>query len=277
MLSPPQPVSGYADVRGARIYYEAAGAGQPLLLIHAGVADCRMWDDQWAVFAERFRVIRYDLPGYGRSQLPAAPLAFHELPADLLRTLGVGRAHVLGCSFGGRVALDFALTHPEMVSSLVLVCPSVSGETPSEAVERFGEEEDALLEAGDIDGATELNLRMWVDGPRRTSDRVDQTVRERVREMQRHAFSLPMPEGFSMERLAPPALERLAEVQAPTLVLVGDYDVEEKIEMAERLAVEIGSARKLVIHGAAHMLSMERPDEFNQVVLDFLADQPSVS
>jgi pimeloyl-ACP methyl ester carboxylesterase len=265
--------TGTAEIGGARIVYEVAGAGHPLLLIHAGIADSRMWDDQWPAFGERYRTIRYDLPGYGHSQLPAGPAAIHEDVAALLRFLHVERTHIVGISFGGRIALDFTLTHPEMVSALVLVCPSVSGETPSEEVERFGDEEDALLEAGDSDGATELNLRMWVDGPRRTPEQVDPRVRERVREMQRHAFSVPMPEGFSLRRLDPPAIERLSEIRAPTLVIVGDHDLDEKVAMAEQLATEIRSARELVIHGVAHMVPMERPAEFNQAVLDFLAEQ----
>jgi pimeloyl-ACP methyl ester carboxylesterase len=267
------PEAGFADIGGARIYYEAAGSGHPLLLLHAGVADSRMWEDQWAPFAARYRVIRWDLPGFGQSQLPDGPLASHDLVAGLLRFLGVERAHFVGISWGGRVALDTALAHPKMVSALVLVCPSVSGEAPSEAVRRFGEEEDALLERGDIGGATELNLRMWVDGPRRTAGQVDQAVRERVREMQRHAFTVPVPPGFEPRPLSPPAIERLAEVRSPALVVIGDYDIDEKLAMADRLAAEIPGARKAVVHGAAHMVPMERPDDFNRVVLDFLGGQ----
>jgi 3-oxoadipate enol-lactonase len=264
--------TGFAEIGGARIYYEVAGAGYPLLLLHAGVADSRMWDDQWQPFARRYRAIRYDLPGFGRSQLPNGPYAAHETAAGLLRSLGVTRAHVVGVSWGGRIALDFTLAHPEMVSALVLVCPSVSGEPSSEAVRRFGEQEEALLERGDLDAATELNLRMWVDGPHRAPELVDPLVRERVRQMQLHAFSIPMPEGVEEQPLESPALERLAEVHAPTLVIVGALDIDEKLAITTRLAAELRGARKVVIPGAAHMVSMERPAEFNRAVLDFLAE-----
>ena len=265
------PTAGFADIGGARIYYEVAGDGHPLLLLHAGVADSRMWDDQWQPFARRYRVIRYDLPGFGQSRLPDGPYAAHEEPAGLLRSLGVGRAHVVGVSWGGRIALDFTLAHPEMVSALVLVCPSVSGQDPSEAVRRFGAEEEQLLERGDLAGATELNVRMWVDGPRRTPDQVAHSVRERVREMQYHAFSVPMPEHVEAVELEPPAIERLGEVRAPTLLAVGDHDIEEKLAIVDRLAAEIPGARKVVFPGAAHMITMEQPTDFNRVVLDFLA------
>ena len=262
--------AGFADNDGARIYYEVAGAGHPLLLLHAGVADSRMWDDQWQPFARRYRTIRYDMPGFGQSRLPDGPYAAHAEVAGLLRSLAIERAHVIGVSWGGRVALDFTLGHPEMVSALVLVCPSVSGAEPSEEVRRFGAEEEALLEHGDLEAAAELNVRMWVDGPRRAPEQVDASVRDRVREMQRHAFTIPMPEGLEAIDLEPPAIERLAEVRAPTLLVVGDHDIVEKLAVVDRLAAGIPRARKVVFPGAAHMLTMEQPTQFNQVVLDFL-------
>jgi pimeloyl-ACP methyl ester carboxylesterase len=263
--------SGFVEIDGARVFYEAAGAGHPLLLLHAGVADSRMWDDQWGLFTQHYRVIRYDLPGFGQSSMPARAFALHEIAAGMLSHLGIERAHIIGVSWGGRVALDFTLTHPEKVAKLVLVCPSVSGEEPSEEVRRFGEEEEALLERGDLAAASDLNVRMWVDGPHRTPDQVDPTVRERVRVMQHHAFTVPEPEGAELIRLDPPAIERLADVRSPTLIVIGDLDIEMKLAMAGRLAAEIPGAQQVVIQGAAHMVTMERPAEFNRAVLDFLS------
>jgi pimeloyl-ACP methyl ester carboxylesterase len=263
---------GLATIGGAQIYYEVAGAGHPLVLVHAGVADSRMWDDQWEPFARRYRAIRYDMPGFGQSRFPDGPYAAHEDIAGLLRLLNVDRAYVVGVSWGGRTALDFALAHPEMVSALVLVCPSVSGQEPSEVVRRFGAEEEALIERGDLMAAAELNVRMWVDGPRRAPEQVDRSVRDRVREMQHLAFTIPTPEGLEPIDLEPPAIERLAEVRAPTLVAVGDYDIDEKLATVDRLAAEIPGAHKMVFPGAAHMLTMEQPAEFNRAVLDFLGE-----
>src|SRR5689334_16644384 len=171
--------AGYAEVNGARIFYEVAGAGYPLVLVHAGVADSRMWDQQFHVFAGSYAVIRYDLRGFGRTAMPAGLFAGHEDLAGLLRSLHVERAHVVGISFGGKIAIDFALAYPEMVASLVLGAPSVGGWASSAEVRRFGEEEERLLEQGDLAAATELNVRMWVDGPRRAPEQVDPSVRER--------------------------------------------------------------------------------------------------
>lgn len=262
--------TGFLHVQGAPLYYEETGQGYPLLLLHAGIADSRMWDDHIPVFAQHYRVIRYDLRGYGKSQFPAGSFASYEDPAELLRSLQVEQAHVIGPSFGGKVAVDFTLAHPEMVRSLVLVAPSIGGTPPSPDVLRFNEEEDALLERGDLAGATELNMRMWVDGPHRTPDQVDPEVRRRVYEMQYHAFTVPMPEEADDLQLEPSAITRLAEIRVPTLIIVGDHDLPVKIALAHQLAVELPNAQLESIAGAAHMVSMEQPELFNRIVLAFL-------
>lgn len=207
--------TGFAEIDGARLYYEVSGEGHPLVLLHEGIADSRMWDEQVAVFAECYRVIRYDIPGFGRSEIPAQAFAQYELTAGLLRFLGIAKAYVLGASFGGCIALELTLTHPEMVDALVLLAPSVGGDTPSAEVQRFNAEEEEALERGDLAGATEINLRMWVDGPRRTPEQVNPLIRERVREMQMHAFTVPTPEGAEEIWLEPPAITRLSEIRVP--------------------------------------------------------------
>ena len=162
------------------LHFEAAGAGPGLAFIHAGVADSRMWDADFAEFARRFRVVRMDLRGFGRSPLVPGRFSHRDDVAEALRAAGLERATLVGCSFGSTVAVETALAHPDLVEGLVLVSPSLGG-GESEEMERFGEKEEALLERGDLDGATELNLRMWVDGPHRTPDQVAPELRERVR------------------------------------------------------------------------------------------------
>ena len=244
-----------------------------MLLIHAGVADSRMWDQQFQTFAQHYQVIRYDLRGFGQSSVPASPFANHKDTFALLEHLGIKQAHVIGISFGGLVALDFTLAFPEKVTALVLGAPDVSGRQSSSAdIQRFAKEEEALLEQGDLEGATELNLRMWVDGPRRTPDQVDPTVRQRIYEMQYHAFTVPIPDEAEALPLEPPAITRLAEIHVPTLLIVGEYDIPDKHELVEQLALEIPEARQIVIPGAAHIVNLEQPAEFNRVVLEFLKE-----
>src|SRR5258708_2423513 len=263
--------SGFVEINGAPLYYEVAGEGHPLVLIHAGVADSRMWDEQFAAFAQHYRVVRYDWRGYGKSAVPAVPFALHEELAELLKHLGITRTHVIAISYGGKIALDFALAHPEMVEKLVLAVPSISGDQPSPETLHYNEAEEAALEAGDLDGATEITLQTWVDGPKRTPEEVDPTVRERVRVMQRQAYDIPFPEGADGLELEPPAIGRLGEIKAPTLIIVGDYDLQPKVEQSRWLAGEIAGAQLVVFEAVAHMVNMEKPAQFNQQVFAFLS------
>lgn len=265
--------SGMAVVNGASLYYETAGDGDPLILIHAGIADCRMWDPQFQVFAERYRVIRYDARGYGRSDLPPGPFAGEEDLLGLLRALGVGPAHLVGLSMGGATAIDFTLQHPEMVTKLVVAASGVSGFAGwSEEMKRFFDAEEAAERRGDLDEVVELNLRVWVDGTGQEPHRVPPSVRRQVREMYRASASRSWSETQS-RRLDPPAIGRLAEIQVPTLVVTGELDVPEMASIANLLLGGIAGARKVTVPGAAHMLTMEQPEIFNQLVLEFLCDE----
>jgi len=253
--------------------HDVEGDGPVVLLIHEGIADRRMWDSQIGPFVEAvFRVVRCDLRGFGDT--PLEPGAFSNVADvdELLEHLGVERAAVVGGSMGARVTVEYALTHPERVTALVLLAPGLRDMQPNEAVRRSWVEEEALAEAGDVDGAVEVNLRVWVDGPDRTPDQVDPDVRERLREMIRRSFDLQLavPDAGPDEPLDPPASSRLGEIGCPTLVIVGDLDQPAILEVADQLAEGIPGAREEVISGTAHAPSMERPDEFNRLVLEFL-------
>ena len=252
------------------LYFEAAGTGPGLAFIHAGIADSRMWDAEYAGFAPRFRVVRLDLRGFGRSPLAPGRFAYHEDVAEVLRAAALERTTLVGCSFGSTVAIETALAHPDLVGYLILVSPSLGG-GESKEMDRFGEEEEVLLEKGDLDGATELNLRMWVDGPHRRPDQVAPGVRERVRVMQRSALAMEMPKGIERVRLDPPAEKRLEEIRVPTLIIVGALDVPYVLEASERLAREVQGARRVVIEGAAHLPNLERPEAFRATLEEFLS------
>lgn len=262
--------AGFAPVNGTRLYYEAAGAGHPLVLVHAGIADSMMWDDQIAPFARRYRVVRFDMRGFGQSEKPPESYAPHDDLYGLLRYLGIERAYLLGCSMGGSMVVDFTLTHPDMAGALILVGAGVSGYPfePGNLAARWDEVE-AAFEAGDLALGTELETRMWVDGPSRAPDAVDPAVRARA-----YAMGLRANEQYSEEGKAqpldPPALGRLAEIHAPALVVVGDQDVPNVLEQADLLASGIAGARKVVIPNTAHLPNMEQPAVFNRLVLDFL-------
>jgi len=262
--------TGFADVNNTRLYYEVAGTGHPLVLIHGGLVNRRLWDDQFAVFAQHYQVIRFDIRSFGDSAPITAETPPYSLEEDLfslLKFLGIEKTYVLGLSMGGAMAIDFTLMYPEMVDALIPVAMGLSG---FEGEEPWTEVDEAL-KRGDVAQAVELTLRMWTDGPMRTPDQVDPDMREKVRVMTTRNFEHPEEENATQPRtLEPTAISRLAEIHVPTLIIIGDQDVLDILKIADILEKGIPGARIEVIPGTAHHLNMEKPQEFNRIVLDFL-------
>jgi 3-oxoadipate enol-lactonase len=231
-----------------------------------------MWEPQWETFRPSHRVLRYDMRGFGRS--PVEPGSYSNAGdlIDLLEQQGVAKASLVGVSMGGRVALEVAIARAELVDALVLVGAGFPGHVWSAEMNAADEAEMAALTKGDLDAAVEVTLRTWVDGPRRTPDDVDPKVRAQVAEMQKRAYELQIPvwETAEEEPLVGDLAERIGEVGAPTLVLVGEEDVPDMHEIADRLERELPNARRASIADTAHVPSMERPREFDQLVLPFL-------
>ena len=261
--------SGFVEIHGCQFYYQVAGEGHPLVLLHAGICDSRMWDDQWSAFARQHRVVRFDMRGFGRSSPSASPFTPHEDLQGLLQFLGIRKTYLLGASMGGQVALDFTLAQPEMVDALILVGSALTDRRPSDALLRSWAQIGEALQAGDTAAANEIELSLWVDGPRRSPDEVDHAVRARVREMNAVKFAKHNLDG-QPRGLEPPAAQRLAEIQVPTLVIAGDQDHPEILDGARRLADGIPGAQHLVMAGTAHLPSMEQPAPFNRAVQTFL-------
>ena len=254
--------------------YEIAGSGEPLVLVHAGVADRRMWEPQWLGFAASHRVIRYDLRGYGESLPPSGSWSQHADLLDLMTELGIERAHLVGTSVGAGIAVEAALAQPSAVASLVLAAPggALYG-TPSDELRSVWHEEVEALDRGDLDAAVEVNMLAWVDGPSRAPEAVDPAIREFVGRMQREAFELPEwdPEGAPESELEPPAYARLAEIGCWSLVLVGEGDQPVTQQAASHAASEILGARLEAWPEVGHMLTLERSAEFERLVLEFIA------
>jgi len=264
--------TGFASINGADLYYETAGEGKALLLIHAGVGDSRMWDRQFEEFSKIYFVIRCDLRGFGRSLKSAATFAHYEDIAALLKYLNVEQVRVIGSSFGGSVALDFVLAYPEMATTLILVAPAVGGyKFESADMLKFFMAEEEALGRKDLVSATELNLKMWVDGSNRQPELVDHEIRKRVREMQFNIFSQPDVVGMIEKESAPPAIEQLHKIRIPTLVIIGDKDVAEFQIISNLITQSVENAKLALISDAAHLPNMEKPEEFNRLVLEFLS------
>ncbi|MBY8877087.1 alpha/beta fold hydrolase [Actinacidiphila acidipaludis] len=245
--------------------HDVAGDGPAVVLLHSGVCDRRMWDPQWAALTAAGRtVVRCDLRGFGESPAADKPCDDADDVRDLLDTLGVERAVVVGSSFGGAVALEVAARWPDRVTGLLLLCAaSPVRQEKSPEFRAVLDREDALIEGGDVAGAVELMVDTWV-GPE-----AGDTVREAVRVMQRRAYEL------QLAAAEVPSLEvdfDIAAAKAPCLAVSGAHDLPDFRRIAARLPDLLPDARHVELPWAGHLPSMERPAEVTRMMLDFLRD-----
>jgi 3-oxoadipate enol-lactonase len=259
---------GVAEVNGARLWYEEAGSGPAVVLLHGHLIDSGQWDDQFPTFAREFRTVRYDARGFGYSDLPEGPFSFSDDLCGLLDRLGIEQASLIGNSGGGATAIDFALAHPGRLDALVPVGSALNGYSFGGELPPALADYRSALEHGDHEGAVELGLRIWADGPRRP-DQVGAAARERTREMMARQVLRPDPHAQA-RWVEPPAVSRLSEIAAPTLVIVAEHDLPRLHAIADLIALEVPSARKEVLPDAGHHPNMEHPGTFNELVLSFL-------
>lgn len=238
-------------------------------MLHAGIAHSAMWDAQFASFQKTNQVIRYDQRGFGKTITRTTEFNRREDLRALLDQLNIERAILMGCSMGGSNALDFTLEHPERVSALILIAAGISGTEPPADLRAQMEEQDAAYNAAEFDKLIELELKMWVDGPNRTPAQAPAPVREKIRAMELENLKINT-DGFKSIPLDPPARARLREIQAPTLVVIGTGDQPFVIEQAQMLAREIPNAQLLMLEQIGHVPNLEKPDEVNRAIENFL-------
>jgi len=259
---------GYAEIDGAKLYYEDEGAGEPILLVHANILDRRMWEPQVEVFARRYRVIRMDVRGFGRSTYDPGPYSDHGDVLGLVRSLELDEVHLVGLSMGGGIALEFALVHPESTKSLVVVPGGVPGHELSEWFDRGFEEFVSAARDGDFRKAGDLVMDF---APMVPAGRIPDVRLALMSMIDDYSWVNVLDDYGDYRELEPPVYERLDDISCPTLVVSGDLDIEEFREEAEILVQRIPTARLVRIPDAGHMVNMERPAEFNAAVLDFLS------
>lgn len=257
--------SGYVDVEGGRIFYEEAGQGAAVVMIHDGLLHRETWNAQFPVFAESHRVIRWDRRGYGRSDSPNAPFVHIDDLFELMTALGVERASLVGCSFGSLVATEFTLEHPEMVSSLVLVGPITSG---------FGFSEHFATRGGrgmpDRDAPADQKIEYWTSKDPWIMAPESTAARNTMR-----ALLVANPQNLTGSgRFARfpgfTTRARLSEIGVPTLIVVGESDIPDVHSHAGVIQAGVSDSTRVVLAHSGHLVHLELPDEFNRVVLDFL-------
>jgi 3-oxoadipate enol-lactonase len=259
----------FLKLHDGQIYYEEAGTGQALVLLHAGIAHSAMWDLQFEYFARTQRVVRYDQRGFGKT---VTTTPHFNRRADLLAMLDhlkIKYGILMGCSMGGQIATDFALEHPDRVAALILIAPGLSGNQPDPSLASASEEQEAAYNAKDWERLIELELQMWVDGPKRTPDESDTAVRAKIREMELENLKINT-DGYDSVQLDPPAFGRLHQIRVPTLIIIGDGDQPSLVTTASKLAREIPNAQLHEMQGVAHVPSMERAEEVNRAIEKFL-------
>ncbi|KQX59041.1 MULTISPECIES: alpha/beta hydrolase [unclassified Streptomyces] len=248
--------------------HDTAGHGpSTVLLLHSGVCDRRMWDGQFQALAEAgHRVVRCDLRGFGESPVDARHTHADDV-RDLLDHLGADRAAVVGSSFGGCVALEFAARNPGRVSALALLGSNIPGFAPSDELRAWGAREDALLDAGDLDAAVELNVDTWL-GPDAGPE-----ARALVRAMQRRAFDVQLAAPEEFHPVDPEVTrDELAGIAVPALVASGGHDVPDFRAVADDLAGLLPAARRVDLDWAGHLPALERPAETARLLTDFLKE-----
>jgi pimeloyl-ACP methyl ester carboxylesterase len=258
-------------INGARIHYRRSGFGFPVMFLHAGVADSRMWEPQAAGLAKHFDVIAPDRRGYGDSELPAGPWSPVADVLALMDALGLRDApHLVGCSIGAMLAIDFALEHPERVSKLVLIGAGGSGLFKDAKYKDLYAEVMAAEDANDTQALNEAEARLWLDGPARPRGHVEKRLRDLFLDMNGRALRSDFASAPEQQLEPPASPSRLGEIKSPTLVVVGDVDVPPVHETADELVAKIHGARKVVVRDAAHLPNLEHPDKFNHILVDFL-------
>lgn len=251
---------GSVDVNGARLWYDEAGRGQTVLLLHGGLGDSGLWEPVVPFLAERFRTIRTDLRFYGRSTGPNAPWSWQEDAIGVLDALGIERAAIVGLSMGGKLALDIALAHPDRLWAVAGVAPGLGGHDGG----AYTAEHEARFEAAEdkIEAMMEIDFEVWA--PLGADDRIRRLWRATP-------DANPLPDGLEpLEPAGAPAKERLAELTVPTLIVTASHDPRGMREIGPLVEREAPNARHLELD-SDHYLTLREPELLSGVLLEFLA------
>jgi pimeloyl-ACP methyl ester carboxylesterase len=268
--------SGYAEVNGTRLYYETAGTGTPIVLIHGSFGDRRHWDFQFREFAKKYKVIRYDVRGYGKSALPNADIAYTDSEdlSLLMDFLKVNKAHICGLSMGSIIAIDFVLSHANRCISLIVIGPRVAGDGAPEYrtlnPDSINTSISEIVEIVKKRGAKEGTDSLWTgNNPLSKAVRSHRTLEALLKmgyeySWWRYLYANKRSQAFPM------AIKKLNEIKTPTLVVTAEYDLALCKNVAKIIVDEVPGAKLVSILGAGHIMNMDKPEKLNEIIFRYI-------
>jgi 3-oxoadipate enol-lactonase len=260
--------NGFITIGDSKMYYEKAGQGDVVIFLHADTLDCRQWDNQFAYFSKKYTVIRYDIRGFGKSENPKSePYSFSEDLHILMDSLFIKKAHLIGLSLGAAVILDFTLTHPDKVRSLVLVDPGISGDGFEKPFIEKIQIIQKFAKSGNLTGAK----KMWSDLSFFDTSRNNQSVWKRVQTMVSDSSGYRWFGENQPIDIDPPAVRRLQDIKVSTLILVGEHDINDFQRKSTLLHEKILGSQLVIVPQAGHLSNMDNPGVFNSAVDLFIS------
>ena len=262
--------TGFATIRNVKLYFEIAGTGKPILLLHAGIADHRMWAEQLREFSKHFQVITPDFRGYGKSSVPDEPFWHFDDIYRLIQHLGFRSVNIAGCSLGGKTAMELAIAYPNLINSLILIAPGLPGYEFRDK-ETLGKDIilEKLIASEKRDEVADILVDIWLVGLKRKRETIASRVRALVREMILDNYDSVI-DKYPEKKPKFNVLSSFSEIHVSTLVMIGDCDLPDMLAISQLVADKIPHAERQLIHDAAHLPNLEHSTLFNQLVIDFL-------
>lgn len=264
-------IEDYLSINNTRLFYSINGEGEPLVFVHSGFTDHRVWEYQLAAFSSKYKVISFDLRGYGKSDLPLGPFSHMEDLKSLLDVLQLSKVNLIGSSLGGAVAIEYTLQYPEMVKSLVLVGSGLKGYSyPPEYVTEIMELSGIVQAQGIEAGINHIITSPWWDYFFPSPNRPE--ARAKVVQLVKDSVSVFRWNPMWDVELNPSACERIEEIKIPVLIIIGDRDNHFVMQIGDYIHGKIENSKKVLMKDCCHLPYAEKPQEFNRLVLDFLTE-----
>ncbi len=268
--------SGYAHVNGTRLYYEIAGMGKSLVFIHGSFGDRMHWDLQFGPLSKKYKVIRYDVRGYGKSAVPVADEPYRDSDDlnALMDFLGIKKAYICGLSMGSVIGVDFVLSHPDKSSALIAIGPRVSGDGSAEYKTPMSDSVSAAVanavELVRNNGPREGTDYLWTGNNPLSKSVVSSQTRQALLHMGYEYSWWRYLNANKREQVFPTAIKQLREIKIPALIITAEYDLELCKQVAAVMVKEIHAAKLVSIKGAGHIMNMDKPKDFNKIISNFI-------